>query len=51
MEFLLVLFVIFCIIVIPGIKIIKQYERGVVFTLGRFTGVRQPGLRIVIPYI
>lgn len=39
------------IFVLSGIKIINQYERGVVLTLGRFTGIRQPGLRIVIPII
>ena len=32
-----------------GIKVVNQYERGVVLTLGRFTGVRQPGLRYVVP--
>lgn len=32
-----------------GIKVINQYERGVVLTLGRYTGIREPGLRIVIP--
>ena len=37
------------IFILAGIKIINQYERGVVLTLGRFTGIRQPGLRIVIP--
>lgn len=37
------------IFVLSGIKIINQYERGVVLTLGRYTGIRQPGLRIVIP--
>ncbi|MFZ1360498.1 MAG: slipin family protein [Candidatus Saccharimonadales bacterium] len=35
--------------ILSGIKIIKQYERGVVLTLGKFTGVREPGLRIVVP--
>ena len=44
--FLIVAAVIF---VLSGIKIINQYERGVVLTLGRYTGSRQPGLRIVIP--
>ncbi len=37
--------------IISGIKIINQYERGVVLTLGKYTGMRQPGLRIVIPII
>ena len=35
--------------VLSGIKIVNQYQRGVVLTLGRFTGVREPGLRVVIP--
>lgn len=35
--------------ILSGIKVINQYERGVVLTLGRFTGVRDPGLRIIIP--
>lgn len=35
--------------ILAGIKVINQYQRGVVLTLGKFTGVRQPGLRLVIP--
>jgi regulator of protease activity HflC (stomatin/prohibitin superfamily) len=34
---------------ISGLKVIKQYERGIVLTLGKFTGVRQPGWRVVWP--
>ncbi len=50
MDVLLVYIIIAVIIfVVAGIKIINQYERGVVLTLGKFTGIRQPGLRIVIP--
>lgn len=33
------------------IKVINQYERGVVLTLGRFTGIREPGLRFLIPVV
>src|ERR1043166_6328577 len=39
------------ILILSGIKIINQYERGVVLTLGRFTGMRNPGLRIVVPLV
>jgi regulator of protease activity HflC (stomatin/prohibitin superfamily) len=39
------------IIILSGIKIIDQYERGVVLTLGSFSGVINPGLNIVIPII
>ena len=34
-----------------SIKILREYQRGVVFTLGRFTGVKGPGLIILIPFI
>ncbi len=34
-----------------AIKILREYERGVVFTLGRFSSVKGPGLIIIIPYI
>ncbi len=37
------------IFILSGLKVINQYQRGVVLTLGKFTGLRQPGLRIVIP--
>jgi regulator of protease activity HflC (stomatin/prohibitin superfamily) len=34
-----------------AIKILREYERGVVFTLGRFTGVKGPGLIVLIPFV
>lgn len=34
-----------------AIKVLLEYERGVVFTLGRYTGVKGPGLLILIPAI
>lgn len=40
------------ILVIGGVRIINQYERGVVFRLGRVRKqVKQPGLRIIIPAV
>ncbi|UCB55198.1 MAG: slipin family protein [Thiotrichales bacterium] len=38
-------------IVISAIRILKEYERGVIFFLGRFQKVKGPGLIIVIPVI
>lgn len=32
-----------------SLKVVKQYERGVIFFLGKFTGIRGPGLIILIP--
>jgi regulator of protease activity HflC (stomatin/prohibitin superfamily) len=34
-----------------AIRILREYERGVVFTLGRFAGVRGPGLILLVPMI
>jgi len=49
MELIWIVVVIVAIFILSGIKIINQYERGVVLTLGRFTGIREPGLRVVVP--
>ncbi len=34
-----------------AIKIVQEYERGVIFRLGRFVGVRGPGLFLIIPIV
>lgn len=39
------------ILLVAAIRILREYERGVVFTLGRFTGVKGPGLIVLIPGI
>ncbi len=39
------------IILLGGLKIVHQYERGVKFTLGKYTGLMQPGLNFVWPII
>ncbi len=49
MEIMIVILVILAIYVLSGIKVVNQYQRGVVLTLGKFTGVREPGLRVVVP--
>jgi len=38
-------------LLIFGLKIINQYERGVRFTLGKYSGIIEPGLNFVIPII
>lgn len=35
--------------ILSGLKVLNQYQRGVVMTLGKFTGVRDPGLRVIVP--
>ena len=46
---ILIFFVIF--VLMSMIRILREYERGVVFTLGRYTAVKGPGLIILIPLI
>jgi regulator of protease activity HflC (stomatin/prohibitin superfamily) len=38
-------------VIISAIRILREYERGVIFFLGRFQAVKGPGLIIVIPFI
>jgi regulator of protease activity HflC (stomatin/prohibitin superfamily) len=48
----LIVVVIFLLIVLfAAIKVVKEYERGVVFRLGRLVGPRGPGLILLIPFI
>ncbi|MEI7481756.1 MAG: slipin family protein [Elusimicrobiota bacterium] len=41
--------IIVVVIVFTSIKVLNEYERGVILTLGRFTGVKGPGLIFVFP--
>jgi len=51
-AFLIVLAVLVLIIILNGIRIVNQYERGVVFRLGKVRAeIKQPGLRLIIPII
>ncbi len=34
-----------------AVKIVKQYEQGVLFRLGRVRGVKPPGLRLIVPFV
>jgi regulator of protease activity HflC (stomatin/prohibitin superfamily) len=45
----ILLFVI--VIVWPAVKIVKQWERGIVLRFGRYASIRSPGLNPIIPYI
>ncbi|MBI5080251.1 MAG: hypothetical protein HZB17_02955 [Chloroflexi bacterium] len=38
-------------LIVPAIKIIWQYQRGVVFRFGKLVGERGPGFNVIIPYV
>ncbi|MED5353164.1 MAG: SPFH domain-containing protein, partial [Nitrospinota bacterium] len=51
MDFLLTFFVLLGLLLFSMVKVLREYERGVVFLLGRFWKVKGPGLIIVLPVI
>ena len=48
---IIVLAIFVLIVLFASIRIVNEYERGVVFRLGRYVGVRGPGLILLIPFI
>src|SRR6202050_209050 len=55
MEGLIIVIVIVVVLVLLGLamaaRIVKQYEQGVLFRLGRVQGPRDPGFRLIIPFV
>ncbi len=49
--FIIFLLIIGAFVLMSGIRIVNQYERGIILTLGKYTGTRNPGLNIIIPII
>ena len=50
MPFILIVVVFFVLLMLSAIKILNEYERGVMLSLGRFTGIKGPGIIVVIPF-
>ncbi|PJE60099.1 MAG: hypothetical protein COU85_00115 [Candidatus Portnoybacteria bacterium CG10_big_fil_rev_8_21_14_0_10_44_7] len=48
MGYVILIFILLILLII-SLRQVNQYQRGVLFTMGRFTGIREPGWRIVIP--
>lgn len=51
MEFTVVLLIIAVSLFFMSVKVVNEYDRGVIFFLGRCTGVRGPGLILLIPIL
>jgi len=39
------------IVLFSAIRVLREYERGVVFTLGRYTSTKGPGFFLLIPFV
>ena len=50
-ELIIGLIVVVLLFILSGLKIVKEYERGVIFRLGRLVGARGPGIFFVIPLL
>lgn len=51
MELFIVLFIIAIVLFFLSVKVVNEYDRGVIFFLGRCTGVRGPGLIVLVPIL
>jgi regulator of protease activity HflC (stomatin/prohibitin superfamily) len=55
MGILIVVLIVVVVLVLIGlslsVRIVKQYEKGVLFRFGRVIGVREPGIRVIIPFV
>ncbi len=51
MNIIIVAVVLLLVILKSAVHVLQEYERGVVFFLGRLSGVRGPGLVVIIPFV
>src|SRR5215471_14178663 len=51
MPFSIAVVVLIIVLVFSSMKVLNEYERGVMFTLGRFTGIKGPGVIFVFPLV
>lgn len=48
---LFIFIAIIVLIILSGVKVLKEYERGVIFRLGRIVNPKGPGIRWIIPFV
>ena len=51
MPFLIAIVILIAILIFSAINVLNEYERAVVFTLGRFRGIKGPGLVLIYPVV
>src|SRR5262249_37394413 len=51
MPFGIIVLILILLLVFSTIRVLNEYERGVMLTIGRFTGVKGPGLVLVFPVL
>jgi len=48
-PFVITVITVVIIFILSGLRVVNQYERGLVLTLGKFSGIREAGLHVVVP--
>ena len=51
MPFVIAIIILIVVLLFSAINVLNEYERAVVFTLGRFTGIKGPGLVLIYPIV
>ena len=51
MPFVIAVVILIVVLLFSAINVLNEYERAVVFTLGRFTGIKGPGLVLIFPMV
>jgi regulator of protease activity HflC (stomatin/prohibitin superfamily) len=51
MPFVIAVLILIVVLLFSAINVLNEYERAVVFTLGRFTGIKGPGLVLIYPVV
>jgi len=51
MNFIAIISVFLVFLLIASFRIVREYERGIVYTLGKYSGARGPGVQLVLPLI
>src|SRR5579859_7013878 len=51
MPYGIVVIVLVLLLVLSTVRVLNEYERGVMLTLGRFTGMKGPGVVLVFPWL
>ena len=51
MPFVIAVVILIIVLLFSAINVLNEYERAVVFTLGRFTGIKGPGLVLIYPVV
>lgn len=51
MNFLIPFIIVIGVVIIASFRIVREYERGVVYTLGKYSSTRDPGVQLVVPML